>query len=74
MGNYDEFDLELKMSSGEEGGNDAASPYTGWACETSAISLESLLNSCTSEHCNITDSCPKTEYCTATGNTCTCHC
>lgn len=75
MGNYDEFDLDLKMTSSDESG-DGTSPQavTGLPCDLSLVSLDSLLNSCTSEYCNVTDTCPKTDRCTGTGNTCTCYC
>lgn len=75
MGKYDEFDLDLKTSSSDGSGDDASpQSVTGFPCELSLVSLDSILNSCTSEYCNFTDSCPKTAACTGTGNTCTCYC
>ena len=51
MGNYDEFDLDLKMTSSDESG-DGTSPQavTGLPCDLSLVSLDSLLNSFTSEY------------------------
>lgn len=79
MGNYDEFDLDLRAESGgsEQGEARTSNPTTNICSYVTSIvsgwTFQTVMEEGCSDTC-LTDLCPETAYCTGSGNTCTCYC
>lgn len=78
MGNYDEFDLDLRVESGGNGQVEprTSNPTTAICSLISSVvsewTFETIMEGCSGE-C-YSNNCPKTETCGGSGNTCTCYC